>query len=110
MKLKRAVGQRWTNIQHLYMAMLKRHGSRIFYKKVKFVVHHNGYFLEYSVFVTGGVKFVVHHNGYFLEYSVFVTGGSCIFTFLTVLFYSTPKCWVLIFVVCCLIPVSVEWY
>jgi len=69
------------------MAMLKRQWSRIFYKKV---------------------KFVVHHNGYFLEYSVFVTGGSCIFTVLTVLFYPTPKCWVLIFVVCCHIPVSVE--
>lgn len=53
------------------------------------------------------VKFVVHHNGYFLEYSVFVTGGSRIFIILTVLFYPTPKCWVLIFVVCWNIPVSV---
>ena len=79
--------ERWTNIQPLNMAVLKIQGSRIFYKKV---------------------KFIAHHNGYLLEYSVFVTGGSCIFTILAVLFYPTQKRWVLIFVVCCQIPVSVE--
>lgn len=87
MKLKRGVGQRDGQTFSLSIWLCwKDRGIEYF---IKFI-------------------FVVHHNGYFLEYSVFVTGGSCIFTVLTVLFYPTPKRWVLIFVVCCHIPVSVQ--